>query len=137
MILDAPKRFISEDDEVFAQLWEHYSPLLIKSLNRCADGTWGIDDVKQAVMDGQMQFWHTDGAVVVTEILEFPRKKALNCWLVGGTIPDLAKLYDSLEAFAKANGCYAMYASGRKGWHKVLDAYGWHQDYHMCKFLEA
>lgn len=118
---------------MFAGLWAAYAPMLEKALLRCCEGTWLIEDVKAAVMSGRMQFWHTDNAAVVTEILKYPRKSALNCWLCGGSMAEMEELYPHLEAFAKDNGCYAMYGAGRKGWGKKMQQFGWKPDQHVKK----
>ena len=123
--------FIAEDDKEFDALWERYAPLLQKALDRCCEGTWWLSDVKQAVMEGRMQFWHTENAAVVTEILYYPRKSALNCWLCGGSMAEMIELYPSLEVFAKEQGCYAMYGAGRKGWGKIMQQFGWKPDQHV------
>ena len=128
--------FISEDDTVFQEAWAQAEPLLQKALDRCCDGTWELEDVKLAVMQGRMQFWPMDGAALVTEILVFPRKKALNCWLCGGDLKELERVYPSLELFAQANGCYALYGAGRKGWTTYMTKFGWVPDYHVKKILE-
>jgi hypothetical protein len=124
---------ISEDDTEFKAMWTHYAPMLQKALDRCCEGTWLIEDVKQAVMEGRMQIWPLPNACVVTEILTYPRKKALNCWLCGGKMSEMATMYPSLEKFAKENDCYAMYGAGRKGWGKVMATFGWKVDSHVKK----
>ena len=128
--------FISEDDEVFQALWAHAAPMLQRAIDRCCDGCWEIDDVKLAVMEGRMQFWPLNNAAVITEILEYPRKKALNCWLCGGSFEEMAAISPALEKFARDNGCYALYGAGRKGWTKKLTAFGWQPDYHVKRILE-
>ena len=127
---------ITADDKVFATLWAHYAPMLDKAIQRCGDGAWQIEDVKERVMSGQMQFWHTDNAAVVTEILHYPRKKALNCWLCGGDMREMEELYPSLEQFARQQGCYAMYGAGRRGWVRKMKQFGWREDTHVKKILE-
>ena len=128
---------IRDDDTVFQQAWAQASPFLQKAIDRCCDGTWQIEDVKQAVMAGRMQFWPMKGAALVTEILEFPRKKALNCWLCGGNMKELERVLPSLEHFARANDCYALYGAGRKGWIRHMLQFGWSPDYHVKKILEV
>lgn len=130
------EQFISDDDLAFHELWERYAPMLQKALDRCCEGTWWLVDVKHAVMTGRMQFWTTPNAAVVTEILTYPRKSALNCWLCGGSMAEMAELYPSLEKFARDNGCYAMYGAGRKGWGKVMQQFGWRADQHVKLVFE-
>ena len=129
--------FIAEEDTTFQTLWAKATPYLEQAINRCCDGTWEIEDVKLAVMEGRMQFWPLEHGAVVTEILEFPRKKALNCWLCGGDMKEMTTLLPALERFAKANECYALYGAGRKGWTREMQQYGWEPDYHIKRILEV
>ena len=124
------------DNVEFQALWDAVAPLVEKSLDRCADGTWQVDDVREAVLDGRCQFWPGGDAVAISELLHFPRKTALNVWIVGGNMQTLYGMFPSFEAFARANNCYAIYGSGRKGWQRQLMDLGFHSDYHVCKFLE-
>jgi hypothetical protein len=89
-------------------------------------GTHTLEDVAAGIASGQFQFWPGERCAVVTEILEYPRLRALNFFLVGG---DRKELVDRLEpmivAWAKAIGCARVAQAGRKGWSRVLEPKGY------------
>lgn len=81
-----------------------------------AHGSHTFDDIAFGVMRGVYQIWPGDKAVAVTEILEYPRKRALNVFLVGGDLEELKTIEPKLEDFAREHGCTEFQATGRKGW---------------------
>ena len=95
-----------------------------------AEGTGGItpDDVLEQLRSGGMQLWAlitADGepevvAVLVTEVIDYPRKRVLDLALMAG---DRMELWiDSLpvlEKWAVANGVDQVQVHGRKGWERV------------------
>ena len=83
------------------------------------------EDVRENLEAGNMQLWVAyDGAVkavIVTEILIFPRLKALSVFLVTGEdrkswIANVEKL----EEFGRLHGCVIIEAWARPGWQRVL-----------------
>ena len=63
---------------------------------------------------------------MVTEIVEYPRLKALNFFLVGG---DLTELLERMEPVivggAKDMGCTRVAQTGRREWGRVLEPLGY------------
>lgn len=89
-----------------------------------------IDDVRDMIERKEAQLWALhDGvtkAVMVTEIIEYKKLKAVKIWLVTGTELDtwLDTLIETVGQWAKAQGCTVMEFTGRKGWEKVLNKKG-------------
>ena len=54
-----------------------------------ANGSHSIDDIFQIVVAGDAQFWATEEAALVTEIIDYPRKRTLRFWLAGGNLDSL------------------------------------------------
>lgn len=92
-----------------------------------AGNTHTIADVAAAVKAGTMQAFHNDGALVITEIVEYPQAKAINIFVACGDLNDVMALQPTIDRFAKQHGCTTMHMRGRKGWRKVLPAFGWHE----------
>jgi len=90
-----------------------------------AGNTHTIDDIAAAVRAGTMQAFHNDGALVITEIVEYPRAKAINIFVACGDLNDVMSLQPTIDDFAKQHGCTSMHMRGRKGWRKALPAFGW------------
>jgi hypothetical protein len=82
-------------------------------------GTHAFEDVADAITEGRMQLWPAPDACMVTEILVFPRRKHLNVFLAGGKLERLHDMWPSLTEWARAQGCHAITASGRRGWSRI------------------
>ena len=90
--------------------------------------THGPDDIAAAVEEGRMQAWTKGDSLIVTEVLEFPKAKAVNVVLAVGRLDEVLSLMPDLEAFAREHDCRALRMEGRKGWARVLPHYGWKAD---------
>lgn len=104
-------------------------------LDRCAPwieaalaysgGTHTPQDVAEAIRAGTMQLWPAPKGCVVTEIVDFPRKRVCNVFLAAGEMAQVLDMRGDLAAWAKAQGCAALTAYGRKGWERVAARFGW------------
>ncbi len=92
-------------------------------------GTHTLDDVVQAIIKGEMQFWPAPKGCAVTEIVNYPRKKVLHIFLAGGEMEQIIDMDDSAVEFAKMNGCTGMSIAGRKGWKRVLKDKGYEETF--------
>lgn len=101
-------------------------PWLEAALER-SGGTHTLDDVVQAIIKGEMQFWPAPKGCAVTEIVNYPRKKVLHIFLAGGEMEQIIDMDDSAVEFAKMNGCTGMSIAGRKGWKRVLKDKGYEE----------
>lgn len=91
-----------------------------------AGGTHTFEDVAAAVDAGAMQLWTGPNSVVVTEILQFPRYKALNFFLAGGNMAELEAMHGGIIEWAREQGCERALFTGRKGWERTfLTRTGW------------
>lgn len=105
--------------------WLRCRPWIESALPYCY-GTHTIEDVEQQIASGRLHFWSGERAAMVTEIVDYPRLRALNFFLVGGDLEELVeKMEPSIIAWAKARGCKLVLQTGRKGWSKVLAPKGY------------
>ena len=91
-------------------------------------GTGGFDwaDVVREVMLNNMLLWFGEESCLVTQFVEYPRKKSLHILLGAGDLDEIKRMVDgSIVPFAKHNDCDDMTLVGRKGWKKVFDDIGW------------
>lgn len=93
-----------------------------------AGNTHAPEDVAQAVKEGRMQAWTLGNSLIITEVLEFPRAKALNVFMAVGNMAEVMALQPQLEAYGRQHGCKALRMEGRKGWTRILPHYGWKPD---------
>jgi len=114
--------------------WSRCRPWIEAALPYCY-GTHAIEDVERQIAEGRLQFWPGEKCACVTEIIEYPRLKALNFFLIGGDLSELLqKMEPAVIAWAKAAGCTRVASTGRKGWSKALKPLGYeHVLYTMLK----
>ena len=92
------------------------------------DGTHTWDDVRELLIDGRCQiFWDEHGAWI-TEVLDYPRKRLLNVWIVAGELPEVMALQSQVEHFALTKTCDHIIVRGaRFGWRDIAKEYGWRE----------
>lgn len=94
------------------------------------NGALDDEDVLSLIKQEKAQLWGIhDGdlkAVMVTEVIIYPKKKRLNVMLIGGHEMYLWNdvVVKTLEAFGKSHGAVEIEGAGRRGWVKSLDAFG-------------
>lgn len=90
-------------------------------------GTHLYEDVAAMVAAGQLTFWSGPQSVVLTEVLQSPRKRILNVWLVAGKMDELQQMYPVIYEWAKTvQGCDLVTHTGRPGWERsFLKQEGW------------
>jgi hypothetical protein len=98
---------------------------MIESAMSYGGGTHTFEDVRELVAIGKAQLWPGKTSVGVTEIIQFPRKKTLNCWLAAGDLDELLVMMQCAKEWGAAQGCDTMTMSGRMGWQRVLNKHGW------------
>lgn len=98
---------------------------LIESALAYSGGTHDFADVVAMVASGRGQLWPGKTSVGVTEIIEYPRKRVLHCFLAAGDLDELLVMMEYAKQWGYAQGCQSMTMSGRMGWQRVLDKHGW------------
>ena len=103
--------------------------LLQPALDR--GGTHRMQDIEAGVETGRFQLWVGPHCVGITEIVDFPLKRVLNIFLVGGDLEQIKGFQEEVWSWAEAQKCSEMTLSGRPGWSKALRD-GWEvHDYLM------
>jgi hypothetical protein len=80
--------------------------------------THTIEDIAEGVEAGRYQFWPSLNAAAITEIIVYPRLKALNWFLAGGDLDELKVMRPYVELWAKEHGCSRSTIAGRRGWER-------------------
>lgn len=100
------------------------SPDLMKKLERAiVGGTHTIEDVEQAIEHRTMQLWEQGESAIVTQILQYPRIRSVEMFLMAGALSDLKDLAQRVQEFAKEQGADRMQVGGRPGWERALVGY--------------
>ncbi len=98
--------------------------LIKKALHYAGDyDTW--EDVLQGLTEGRYQIFENNDGSIITEIIQRPKKRYLNCWILGGRLPGVLDLVPAMERHAADNNCAELMAFGRRGWDRVLPQRGW------------
>lgn len=98
----------------------------IEAALKYTHGSHTFDDVCELVAQGKLQFWPGPHSVIMTEILQFPRYRAVNFFLAGGVMEELMAMEPRVLDWAKTQGCTRAVLSGRKGWERsFLTRTGW------------
>jgi hypothetical protein len=87
-------------------------------------GTHTFDDVVDGITSGRMQFWPAPRGCAVTELVRFPRKMTLNCFLAGGEMDQILDMFEDARNWGRQQGCTAFTLAGRAGWQRVLKSRG-------------
>lgn len=102
-------------------------PYLLGALDY-TDGKYNLDDAVALIREGLQTLWvvYNDEigkaiGCLVTELVVYPRAKALSIFLLGGEVfADIVTVYDELADYAKGIGASSIEFLGRDGWEKVL-----------------
>ena len=88
-------------------------------------GFYEFEDIKSEIIAGNMQLWPAPHGCLVTQILDFPRKRVLHVFLGGGKLEQLAEMHSDVIAWAQAHGCDCATIAGRAGWERAFRDIGW------------
>lgn len=86
--------------------------------------THTFEDVRDGILTGKMQIWPAQRGMAVTEIIQYPRRKVLHCFLAGGDMDQILDMIESAVAWGRGQGCDGLTLSGRLGWDRVLRKHG-------------
>ncbi len=82
-------------------------------------GSHAPADIIAGVADGRFQQWGNGDSIVVTEILDTPRRRILNFFLAEGTMAELEAMEPGILDWARSQGCTHATLVGREGWRRV------------------
>jgi len=85
--------------------------------------THSLVQVVDAIKDGSAQFFPLENSVIVTEVVDYPKKSVCRIWLAGGNMDELVEAEKKIVLWAKSHGCSGMEIIGRKGWERQLKDY--------------
>ena len=112
-------------------VWDSVKVFLIPAV-KVTNGRYMLYDVYAALKTGDMQLWiaFDDEREIfgceVTRVTDYPSRRVLTSLFTGGRNIRLWKddLMGVMVRWAEDNQCTAIEGYGRKGWLKMLDAYG-------------
>ena len=94
-------------------------PFMAEKMKRAlkiANNVYTLDDIMDHIKSGKMQ-GHVEGSTwAITQVHEFPRKKAVDILYVVGSLESSLKLENKIEHWARELGADLLTATGRSGW---------------------
>lgn len=105
----------------------------IESALAHGNGTHLFVDVVDGVISGKMQLWPAENSCLITEIVDFPRKRILHIFLAGGKLDEILSMTDDVSAWAKGQGCECATLAGRKGWIRALNKHNWEHQFTVMR----
>lgn len=102
---------------------EPYRSLIDEALAH-AGGTHTFEDVLDLILSGDMLFWPGEKSCMVTEIVQYPRKRAMHVFLAAGDLDEIKAMEPDLRWFAKKLKCDGISLAGRRGWVRALKDIG-------------
>lgn len=111
---------------MIAKTVHDFRELINAALEYSSDKSYTFEDIAAAVERDEMQFWHTENSVVITQIAALPQRTWLHVLVSGGNLAELRAASETIAAWAKANGCTHASLVGRPGWERTfLTQTGW------------
>lgn len=85
--------------------------------------------IDRLLADGLAQFWATDQAAIVTQIVDYPGgARVVKALAAAGRKADIAgPLGDQIEQWARSQGCVLSMVEGREGWRRLRPDYRHYQ----------
>lgn len=90
--------------------------------------THTIEDVEAGLVEGRYQFWPGERSACVTQIIDYPRKRVMSFWLVGGDIKELFSVIEpEARQWGESVGCLGFMAMplDRPGWERMATKLGY------------
>jgi len=109
-------------DTSLSAKWAHCYPFIEAALEH-AHGSHKMGDVFGSIVKGDAQFWFSEDAGLVTEIIEYPQRRTLRFWLAGGNLSTLKQMEADAIEWSKDWGCTACEIIGRRGWVRALEGF--------------
>lgn len=138
--LDEPRLYgVIADSKEFNLVWEDAESLLQDAINH-SNGEFNLLDIKENLINKKMQLWVVYDkfgmcTACITQIIIYPRLKKLTIVLLGGKRINNGWLghIETIQEFAKSNGCQFVDLYGRPGWEKALKRFGYKKNYVVMK----
>lgn len=111
------------------EVWDEVRPWIVASCKRNR-GKYDADDIRIGLLTGedQLWIWRTDTAyaIGITRICEYPKQRVCTIRIVTGTNAAewQGPAMETIECWAKAQGCHAMELCARPGWSRRMKAHG-------------
>ena len=111
--------------------WERLEPLLQDALDRSGNH-YRTTDVLEDIQANTAQYWPGENCVIVTKLVDYPEKRTIVYWLAAGDLEEIMGLEDTINSWARDQGCAQALLHGRSGWLRVLGD-SWNKKYDVLQ----
>jgi len=108
-------RYPDGEMPVWVEKFKECEKFIADALEYC-NGTHDLQDVADQIARGELQLWPANETALVSQIITYPKRKAIHIFLAGGNIDELINMEESVFTWAKMQGCDMLTFSGRLGW---------------------
>lgn len=98
---------------------------LLRRALKAGGDTHTVEDILQEISGGKKQSFVHGSTWAITQVLDFPRKRVLELFMVVGKGCELSLLEEDIIKFAREIGADFIRTQGRPGWRKHAKAMGW------------
>ena len=112
------------------EVWDEVRPWIAAAC-KTSRGKFDENDIRIGCLEREDQLWiwrtETAFAVGITRIVNYPKKSVCSLRIVTGR--NMKEWYlpclETIEKWAKANGCHAMEFQARPGWERMIRPLGY------------
>ena len=108
-------RYPDGEMPVWVEKFKECEKFIADALEYC-NGTHDLQDVADQIARGELQLCPANETALVSQIITYPKRKAIHIFLAGGNIDELINMEESVFTWAKMQGCDMLTFSGRLGW---------------------
>lgn len=84
-------------------------------------GTHTLENVRQKIADGLLQFWPAANSCLITELYDAPSGlRVLHFFLGAGTLEEIKPFYRIVLDWGRSQGCSIASFTGRAGWERTF-----------------
>lgn len=111
-------------------VWPEVQPW-VEAACETSRGKFDAEDIRACLLTGEDQLWiwktPTAFAIGITRLANYPKQRVCRLRVVTGTnmAEWAAPCIETIERWAKANGCHAMEFQARPGWERFLSRRGY------------
>lgn len=86
---------------------------------------WTWPEVEAGVIGNKAILVPGNKAAMLTEDQIYATGRVMHVWIAGGDMDELVAMAPGVEALARLRGCKTVTIDGRRGWERILKAFGY------------
>lgn len=124
--------------ELVEHVWPEVAPIMARAVPS-SGGRYTINDIYAECLSGAQHLWVAFDerkniiGCLTTRVVVYPQKRMLAGQFCAGVQMNQwqTEMLATLDSWAKDNDCAGLEMTGRFGWTRVLNKYGWRHQYNV------